>query len=106
MLVSERVSEQQRAILYRIWLAYAEGRADPEWGVRWRSRGKTLSDQKSISRSLRALERRGLIVRQNQREGPRRASAADPFANAVGRPLRTTHVMLTEEGMRGAWRDE
>jgi hypothetical protein len=74
------------------------------WGVPWRDgQARSPSATAARSRALRQLERRGLVLRQNQvsgcpgfdedapRRGSKRRSAADPHD-------RTTDVELTELG--------
>jgi hypothetical protein len=65
------------------------------WGIRWRVTG-SRSQAASISRSLRRLEQRGLVLRQNEirgnpETGTMRESKEDPHA-------RTINVQLTPEG--------
>jgi len=65
------------------------------WGIRCRTEG-TRAQQASISRALRRLEQRGLILRQNQASrspgnGGLRHTAEDPHD-------RRTHILLLPVG--------
>lgn len=66
------------------------------WGVRWRPHAETPTAQAALSRAVRRLEQRGLLVRKNERTG----------GNRNGRPIpwRTTHLQLTAEGKQTAER--
>jgi DNA-binding MarR family transcriptional regulator len=59
--------------------------------VPWRTKG-TASERASLSRTLRRLEKRGLLLRVNQVDGPDRKVAADPHD-------RTTDVLLSPAGI-------
>lgn len=87
------LSDQQRDVLCAILEGYDRmadaGEVEP-WGVPWHSRGHTAAERASRSRTLRQLEERGLVVRQNRVSGPYRQGPEDPF------PGRTTHVTPTE----------
>lgn len=88
---------------------YADGRELRCWGVPWQpSRGAgnwTATDRAVVSRSLRRLEQRGLVLRQNPKQstvppelpigpgaGMARRVASDPFWG------QTTTVMLLPAG--------
>ena len=100
------LSEQQESIL--VWLLKTTKRARVEyrsfaecWGIEWQRRTRITrhrpgTSTPSVSRSLRRLEERGLILRQNDVSGTggSRRSIADPA------PTRTTCVVLTTEGVR------
>jgi len=86
-----RLSRQQQRILTHLYRIYQE--ADPSErdsdGVYWGVRGGAVK-QASVSRSLRRLETRGLILRQHYATG-----RATPVANH----RRTTHVRLLPAGL-------
>lgn len=89
---------EQREVMEQLLLMERRGQADRMWGVRWESGARSRSEQASLSRTLRILEERGLILRQNRRRGPFRKDAYSPP------PLRTTHVTITELGRGDLWR--
>jgi hypothetical protein len=62
------------------------------WGVRWHPEPQTPAGRAVLSRALRRLEERRLVVRKNQ--------ATNGMDTTTGRRLRwrTTHVLLTEAG--------
>ena len=101
-----QLSEQQKDIL--AWIhsrtteiqeavepgSYAERQLEI-WGVRWGVEADAAG-RASISRSLRRLERRGLVLRQNRTGSPTgevRRSKDEPHNT-------TTHVKLTEKGRK------
>jgi hypothetical protein len=65
------------------------------WGIKWEFSQDDIhgeySDQ-AVSRALRRLESRGLLVRSNHLRGQIRSSASDPP------PTRTTAIKLTPVG--------
>jgi hypothetical protein len=112
-----KLSKDQRAILLHLYRLHLE--AQPRiglapWGVTWKTSG-TRSEQASISRSLRRLEARGLILRQNSRSGNNATAYPAPNgAMSFGRARqagdgrrarsRTTDVLLLHEGVEVAER--
>lgn len=107
----EFLSQLQQDILCYLWQA-TQAAADPEtvaaWGVRWEPRqwfGDNAPQRSSLSRCIRRLEARGLVVRQAQDRIPQRDSGEDSFVALRYRgylPVftagRTTHLQLTERG--------
>jgi hypothetical protein len=86
-----RLSRQQQRILTHLYRIYQEA-APPERdidGVYWGVTGGAVK-QASVSRSLRRLEIRGLLVRQHHATG-RETPAATHW--------RTTHVRLLPAGL-------
>ena len=86
------LSQQQQMILSHLWCCYHDVHTTAHmqhvaiWGVPWRTHG-TRSQQASVSRALRQLERRGLVQRMNYRHGvPHRERD------------RTDHVKLSSAG--------
>ena len=109
----DQLSRWQHMVLR--YLAYGEAlireqgtTADREafalWGMLWQPTRvgavQTPSQRAALSRAVRRLERRGLVLRQNWRRRPLRArlSHADPG------PGRTTHLELTPAGYQLAQR--
>ena len=90
---THKLSRQQRAVLLDVYTRYVAqaaleaqyphaGTQLPAWGASWYT-DTDRSGQASLSRSLRRLEARGLVLRRNQyRGGPR-----------------TTHVKLLPDGL-------
>jgi len=105
----QRLSRQQQDVLAHLYRLYVDQAPGP-FGVPWRTTG-TRSGQASLSRALRRLETRGLVLRQNQVVGSPDSVAVDP--DGVSRPGykrtsrdqrhgRTTHVELTAAGIEVA----
>lgn len=61
------------------------------WGMQYVASG-TPANRASVSRTLRRLEQRGLILRHNDITGGKRSSPKDPV-------VRTTHVEFTAAGL-------
>jgi len=110
-----KLSRQQQHILVFLYHAYLEDKAiqnRPEvplgcrtvdtFGVRWRTKG-TRSDQTSLSRALRRLEERGLVLRQNQVRGSGEGTGRCRLSKAEEHN-RTTHVRLLPDGIEVAER--
>ena len=103
MNAAAKLSAQEVHIL--LWLAERHPLVHPlnaAWGVRWRVGDATASVRASLSRSLRRLELRGLVLRQddwsgNPETGKARQTAAEPHQ-------RTTHVQLLPAGIEMAER--
>jgi hypothetical protein len=85
---------EQRAMLMYIYRNTVLGASNTPVGLPWQpskwGMTSTPARKASCSRSLKRLEERGLVLRQNWRAGTRR-SALEPHD-------RTTHVVLTEVG--------
>ncbi len=62
------------------------------WGVRWNSGSNSPSDAAAISRALRRLEDRELVLRQNQHSTNARTTKDQPA------PTRCISVLLTGTG--------
>ena len=66
------------------------------FGVKWRPQADTPSQRASVSRAIREMENRGLLLRQNVLcEGRARLTREDPHD-------RTTHVKLLPAGDQAA----
>jgi hypothetical protein len=96
---NRKLSEDQEWVL--LWLVerQKEGYVSRgNWGVPWRGEpGLSASDRASMSRTLRRLEGRGFVLRQNRTGGcpitrDRREGPESPHN-------RTTHVQITEAGL-------
>jgi hypothetical protein len=94
-----KLSPQQQALLVRLYEEYTQCphyRSPTGWGIPWRTH-ETRSRCSSLSRALRRLEARGLLLRQNWwgglpgLEGPRQ-SKDDPHR-------RSTSVLLLPAGV-------
>ena len=107
----EFLSQLQQDILRYLWQATQAAEnpeADTTWGVRWQPRqwlGDDAPQRSSLSRCIRRLEARGLVVRQAQDRIPQRDSGEDSFVALRYRgylPVftagRTTHLQLTARG--------
>ena len=116
MMNTAKLSQHQRVILMTVYEAtmQAEERADaPDvhrvvrgwldaWGIEcWPSTWWPNVKPASISRSLRELEARGLLLRQNQHSGSPGQGYARTRADEPA-PRRCTHVLLTEQGREAA----
>jgi hypothetical protein len=91
-----RLSRQQQRMLIHLYRIYQEADS-PERdvdGVYWGVTGGAVK-QASVSRSLRRLETRGLILRQHHAAGRERLTATH---------RRTTHVRLLPAGLALAQR--
>jgi hypothetical protein len=128
----KKLSKQQKVILEFLYRLTKEGFADKIWGVPWYPSKAVPSDFKytksssaSFSRSIRRLEERGLVIRNNDRsgaslEGRVRESKEIPFETikrdyngdvildknrrAIVTKARTTKLKLTELGVEVAKR--
>ena len=112
--VAHGLSKLQGAILRSLWHvttlveAEVEGAASSDhWGIPWHPRGNaprwTASNRAAVSRALRRLEQRGLLVRMN------RTVTIGVSDSATGGPprmasRRTSEVRLTELGRAVAQR--
>ena len=105
-----KLSRQQRHVsvwLYGAYLELKELQSHPgvplgcqtadTFGVPWRLSG-TRSVQASVSRSLRRLEQRGLILRQNMTSGSGEGTGECRHSKAE-RHNRMTHLRLLPEGI-------
>jgi hypothetical protein len=111
MIGNRGLSKMQKFMLFTLYQWHLAGRSVEDWGIPWRTTG-TRSDQASLSRALRRLEERGLVLRQNQHgEGaidgrPRldpigrlRTSGFCRRDKDDGRVTRTDHVVLLPAGL-------
>jgi len=96
-----KLSKVQRDLLAFLYVEHLAGGAGPGYDgcIYWRTEG-TDSDRAALSRSLRRLEQRGLLLRLNfvsgmgERYGlAMRRSKNDPHN-------RTTHIRLLPEGVK------
>jgi len=110
MIAGRGLSRMQTFMLLTLYQWHLARRYDKIWGLPWRTTG-TRSEQASMSRSLRRLEERGLVLRQNERTGnidgrPR----LDPLGvlstsewcrrdKDDGRVARTDHVQILPAGI-------
>jgi DNA-binding MarR family transcriptional regulator len=94
--LTETLSKESGHKFYRVWgLPWHPGKWH-RWTLEWGHREWTLSDRAAFSRTLRRLEKRGLVIRDNHieafRSGRRHASIEEAA------PMRTTIVRLTTLG--------
>lgn len=97
------LSTQQESILLWLYRRQVIGMHDASlwirtsiWGVPISGNGHTRAEQASISRAVRRLEARGLVLRQNEANGPLRRTATDPHT-------RTTNILVTPAGVKLAY---
>ena len=116
MMTTAKLSQHQRVILMSVYSLDQKLRpryTDPSmpaviraeldvWGVEWwPSTWWPNVKPASVSRSLRELEARGLLLRQNQHSGSPGQGYARTRADEPA-PRRCTHVLLTEQGREAA----
>lgn len=113
---AQKLSSQQKSILmiWEFWMQLEQELEDDDfdnsdiyrWGLWWwpskfyeksgeKPKDWTASDRADFSRSLKRLENRGLIIRNNHKNAPRASIETPP-------PKRTTYVKLTELGRKVA----
>lgn len=99
--IAKYLSDDQLSILEWLFDNVPTSNLAP-WGIRWQPGKWGLTDSPSsraaYSRTLKRLEVKGLVLRQNQTSGSpvtqeARRSSAEPHN-------RTTHVLLTELGVQ------
>lgn len=93
-----KLSKQQKEILMSVYADSLVFRHNPRSpGISWRTLEASRSRQSSVSRSLRRLEERGLLVRTNHWSGIPGSGRIRTRLDEPA-PVRTDHVILTEEG--------
>lgn len=88
--MTDNLSAEQKSVL--LWLLDYCNRIESSgndhakqdialWGVPWRTNGLTRSEHASLSRTLRRLETRGLVIRKNDVSDGRRTTGVVLTAN-------------------------
>ena len=106
--MTRHLSAQQRHVLiyiYTVWTGLSDyGRV---WGVRWAT-SSSRSEAASLSRTLRRLEERGLILRQNASQGNNTTPGFEGRVRMVGdgrqKGSRTLSVTMLPAGIEMAKR--
>lgn len=110
-----KLSKRQKSLLLYLWKYYLELKEHERrpgfpsylkltdiWGIPWRVGGSPAAHS-AISRSIRRLEERGLVLRQNRASGsPGRGNPRITKDDSI--PLRSTHILLLPLGQEAAKR--